>query len=210
MKTALKFSLTLIIVALTGAATALADAPSRTEGVLVLEFMVAADGTLDSPNDLLLDVDPYDPAQPDLLSQALKPDGQPLTFGEFSQARGTASVKYTPMGSHVVIKASGLIPNGVYTVWLLTFAAPGYTPNYENLTSETALGPLDGSRNSFTASPAGEAVLSTFHASRLFDEFEFQFAVVYHPDGQTYGPTPGPADALNQYSYIFDHLLFTF
>jgi hypothetical protein len=210
MKTALKFSLTLITATMASALTALADAPSGTNGVLVPEFIVAADGTLDSPDDLLFDVDPYDPAQPDLLSQVLKPNGQPLTFGEFSQARGMASVKFTPMGSHVVIKASGLIPHGVYTVWLMTFAAPGFTPNYENLTSELPLGPSDGSRNSFTASAAGEAVLSTFHASRLFDEFEFHFAVVYHPDGKTYGPTPGPADALNQYSYIVDHHLFKF
>jgi hypothetical protein len=209
MKTALKFSL-LITLTLASALNALADAPSRTNAFLVPEFIVAADGTLDSPHDLLFDVDPFDPSKPDLLSQVLKPDGQPLTFGEFSQARGMASVKYTPMGSHVVIKASGLIPNGVYTVWLMTFAAPGFTPNFENLISELPLGPSDGSRNTITASAAGEGALSTFHAGRLFDEFEFHFALVYHPDGQTYGPTPGPADALNQYSYIVDHLVFKF
>lgn len=210
MKAALKFSLTLLTVTLASALTAMAGAPARTNGLLVTDFIVAADGTLDSPDDLVLDIDPSDPSQPNVLSPVLKPDGQPLTFGEFSAARGMAAVKYTPMGSHVVIKASGLIPHGVYTVWLMTFAAPGYTPDYAHMTSEVALGPPDGSRNTLVASAAGEAVLSTFHEGRLFDEFEFHLAVVYHPDGKTYGSTPGPVDAPNMYSYIVDHLVFVY
>jgi hypothetical protein len=189
--------------------------------MLIPDYIVAGDGTLDSPHDLLYDMDPCDPNQPDVLCQVLKPDGQPLTFGEFSQASGTASVKCMDKGTHVVINASGLIPKGVYTVWLLTFAAPGFTPDFVNLNAEVPLGSPDGTQNSFTASAAGEAAISAFHPAGsltgsndvsdcLLDEFEFHFVLVYHPDGQTYGPTPGPADALNPLCYFVEQLAFVF
>src|SRR5688572_28545724 len=65
MKTAL--SLTLIFT-LSSALTTLADSPDRTNGMLVSDYIVAGDGTLDSPDDLVHDVDPCDPSQPDVLS----------------------------------------------------------------------------------------------------------------------------------------------
>src|SRR6185369_1844157 len=105
-----------------------------------------------------------------------------------------ASVKCVKKGTHVVIEASGLVPNGVYSVWLLTFEAPGFTPDFAHLIGEGALGAPDGSDNTFTASDSGEAVISAFQPAGslsefgevtgcLFDEFEFLVALVYHPNG---------------------------
>lgn len=156
-------------------------------------------------------MDPCDPSQPDVLDPVFKPDGQPLTFGEFYEASGTASVNCTKKGTHVVIKASGLIPKGVYTAWLLIFEEPGFTPDFINLTAEIPLGAPDGSENTLKASAAGEAALSAFQpADCLLDEFEFHLVLVYHPDGQTYGPTPGPADADNPLCYFVEQLAFVF
>jgi hypothetical protein len=44
----------------------------------------------------------------------------------------------------------------------------------------------------------------------LFDEFEFHLVGAYHSDGQTYGPTPGPADAPNMFCYFVEHFGFVF
>jgi hypothetical protein len=44
----------------------------------------------------------------------------------------------------------------------------------------------------------------------LFDEFEFHLVGAYHPDGLTYGPTPGPADAPNLFCYFAEHFGFAF
>src|SRR5262245_82811 len=49
----------------------------------------------------------------------LTPSGQPVTLAEYMQATGSASAKCDDSGTHVVIHLSGLIPHGVYTVWLL-------------------------------------------------------------------------------------------
>src|SRR5687768_4516166 len=55
----------------------------------------------------------------------LAPDGHQVTAGEWRAAEGRASVKCSAAGTHVTIHLSGLIPEGVYTIWLVTFKAPG-------------------------------------------------------------------------------------
>jgi hypothetical protein len=112
-------------------------------------------------------------------------------------------VKCVQKGTHVVIQLSGLIPNGVYTIWVGVFQAPGLTPDYSNIIALGALGQPDGSQNAFVASAHGEAVISAFQPSGplsafddrdstgcLLDEFEVLFFVGLHLDGQTHGPTP--------------------
>ena len=176
-----------------------AEAPVRNDNTeIVTDFLTAEDGTLDSFDDLLLDADPCDPDQPDLLEPVLAPDGHWLTFGELSQVSGRASLKCHKKGTHVVLEMSGLIPDGVYTIWLLTFEAPGFTPDFAHLIGEGSLGASDGSENVIIASAEGEGTLSVFQPAGalsefgevtgcLFEEFEFHVVGVYHPDGMTYG-----------------------
>ncbi len=214
-----------MIVALTGilgAGAVQGDPPLRNmDAVLVTDFITAADGTLDSPDDLLMDRDPCDPERPDVLEPVTAPDGRPLTLGELSAVSGKASAKCDKQGTHVTLQLAGLIPNGVYTIWLLIFELPGFTPDFAHFIGEGSLGPGDGSRNSLVASAEGRAALSVRHPAGalsefgevtncLFDEFEFHLVGAYHPDGLTYGPTPGPADAPNMFCYFVEHFAFVF
>src|SRR5262249_49170008 len=51
----------------------------------------------------------------------LAPDGHQMTLGEFNAAQGTISAKCTKDGTRTSLHMNGLIPNGVYTVWLIVF-----------------------------------------------------------------------------------------
>lgn len=113
--------------------------------------------------------------------------------------------KCVQKGTHGVLKLSGLIPHGVYTVWVAVFQAPGLTPDFANLIALGALGSPDGSQNAFVASASGKAELSALQPadplsvfddqdadnSCLLDKFETLLWVALHVDGQTHGPVPG-------------------
>ncbi len=130
------------------------------------------------------------------------PDGHHVTLGEFNKVSGYAQVKCINAGTHVVMHFKGLIPNGVYTVWVVTFQSPGFEETLSNVIGVGALGAGDGSQNSFTASAAGTASLSATMptgamsefgtvGSCLGSEYEIQFWSIYHMDGLTHGGSPG-------------------
>ncbi len=132
----------------------------------------------------------------------LAPDGHQVTLGEFNRVSGYAQVKCINKGTHVVIHLSGLIPKGVYTTWVVTFKSPGFEETLANVIGVGALGPGDGSKNSFTASPAGTASLSAIMPAGslsefgsvsdcLSSEYEVQLWGAYHIDGLTHGGSPG-------------------
>lgn len=223
MKTCICLFIAAVTIAL-GETMTLADSPVRNSNAeLILDFLTAEDGTLDSMDDLLMDADPCDPDNPDVLEPVLAPDGHWITLGELSQVAGKASIKCQTNGTQVVLQLSGLIPSGVYTIWLLTFEAPGFTPDFAHLIGEGTLGLLDGSSSTFVASSSGKARLMVRHpagalsiggevGSCLLEEFEFHLVGAYHPDGLTYGPTPGPLDEDGQigYCYFIEHFGFIF
>jgi hypothetical protein len=221
MKSMMNLGLVVTTLALPGGFSKADPAERNTPAELIIHFMTAEDGMLDSADDLLLDVDACDPNQPDVLEAVVAPDGHQLTFGELSPVQGRATVKCSRQGTRVNMKLVGLIPGGVYTIWLLTFEEPGFTLDFAHLIGEGSLGPPDGSKNSFVASSAGKASLSVHQPAGalsefgeatdcLFDEFEFHLVGAYHPNGQTYGPTPGPTDAPNPYCYFVEHFGFVF
>ena len=130
------------------------------------------------------------------------PDGHQVTLGEFNKVSGYAEIKCTNSGTHVVIHLSGLLPKGVYTFWTVTFKSPGFDWTTANVIGIGAMGPTDGSKNSFTASANGTASLSTIIPSGslsvvgsvgdcLSSEYQIQLWGVYHMDGLTHGPVPG-------------------
>ncbi len=66
----MKGNINLCVVATTlELAAAFSIADQTTDAEVITDFVTTADGALDSPNDLLLDADPCDPAQPDLLER---------------------------------------------------------------------------------------------------------------------------------------------
>jgi hypothetical protein len=133
----------------------------------------------------------------------LAPDGHQITLGEFRQAEGRVGVDCINTGTHDVVHFSGLIPKGTYTLWQFIFAngfpgmATGAGADGHNGTN----GPIE---NFFTASQDGEGQLSvtappgplsafgTLNGCWL-DNPEVHLELVYHIDGQTHGPVPGPA-----------------
>ena len=146
----------------------------------------------------------------------LAPDGHQLTLAEFNAPQGRATVKCARSGTRASLKLSGLVPNGVYTVWNVVFKAPGFDPTFANLIGLGALGESDGSDNSFVADEEGEgevsavtpggplSVFGQIAACALTVEFEFHVVGAYHIDGQTHGPTLGPAgNAVEQFGFIF-------
>ena len=127
----------------------------------------------------------------------IAPDGHQLMLGEFLMSTGKAEVECTGRGTRSELHYKHLIPNATYTVWQLAFDATG------NLLAIGALGPNDGSRNSFHSSSNGEGELSTTTPAGplsmfgslgacALDQFDLVYALAYHIDGMTHGPTPGP------------------
>ena len=149
----------------------------------------------------------------------LAPDDHHITLGEFNQVSGTAEIKCLNSGTQVKIHLSNLIPNGIYTIWSLTFQSPGFDgtlASFVNLTGVGALGANDGSSNTFVASASGEgqitrivpagnlSVFGSIGNCILTDEYEVHFVGVYHIDGLTYGPVPGPDGTLiEHFGFIF-------
>ena len=140
------------------------------------------------------------------LAPIIAPDGHQVTFGEWTDVEGRATVKCIYGGSLVVVHFAGLIPNGQYTCWIVAFDAPGF--NGSTLANAFTFGPLglqDGSQNGFVADADGDGQItgtlppgpmSLIHTRDfdgcLTDEFEFHVAIVYHGDGLTHGAAPGP------------------
>jgi hypothetical protein len=189
-----------------------ADPPMRAIGGAVTAFVRGPGGSLitpDSPASTLLWDSRFG-------MPALAPDGHQLTLGEWTAVQPRAAIKCVQQGSQVTIHVSGLVPKGVYTVWMVIFngpfgvATPGKPAPFGNLVGVGSLGPNDGSQNTFRASASGEGQLSVIVPPQtlssagppflnnhyllegcLLDEFEVHLVGVYHFDGQSYGPEPG-------------------
>lgn len=137
----------------------------------------------------------------DHLFPLIAPDDHHITLAEWKRPTGHALLQCLNRGSHVVFQLNGLVPNGVYTVWLGIFESPGVTPDFAHMIGLGALGAPDGSENVILASPNGTAALSVFHPTGdlsifgtvgcLSDEFEVMLFFPLHLDGQTHGGEPG-------------------
>ena len=135
----------------------------------------------------------------------LTPKGHQVTLGEFNEVSGWAKVKCIKAGTHVVVHLRGLIPNGVYTIWIMTLMSPGFDGTgmslMKNLNGVGALGAPNGSQNVLKVNDEGETDLSvtTPAESLLFGAvpscwssvYEVLLSGAYHLDGMTHGPVPG-------------------
>lgn len=163
---------------------------------------------------------------------ALAPDGHQLTRGELDKVAGHATAKCVGRGTEVRLHLTGLVPNGVYTVWTLVFNGPfpagpnGVKPApFGNLVGLGPMGAHDGSENHFQADANGEGDISALvrpgplYAEPpppflpgmydiqdcLLNEVGFHFVGVYHFNGQTYGPGPGyNHGAVEQFGFMFE------
>lgn len=199
MKIVTQFSIAAALCALVCASPAIADGYLRTEAIIPMAAPNAVVNGIGlpptSPEDLLWNKQPCEPGG--ALQPILAPDGHHVTWGEYSQMSGRAALRCGPKGTHVVIQLSGLIPKGVYTLWVFVFDENG------KRLGAGALGAPDGSESGFIASASGRGTLAAHHPEGtlsaipydvgcLLDEVVVHLVVAYHLDGLVYGPFPAP------------------
>lgn len=142
-----------------------------------------------------------------------------LRWGEFRAVNGEVTMKCANDGTDVSVRANGLVPNKLYTAWVIVFHEPGFDFSSreifpfaqpgtagEHLLGAGPLGFPDGSQNTF-AVHGGHGELSARHPRGklpipgpegfytvegcLLDEFEVHIVGDYHLDGDTHGAFPG-------------------
>jgi hypothetical protein len=152
----------------------------------------------------------------------LKPDGSNITWGDWSKVRGNISVECMDEGTYISLQLTGLIPDGVYTLWNVTFREPGFTGEFDGPgmpSNVKAFGPAgikDGSDSKFIASSSGEGTIMAINPAgelgtvgeiggcALTDELEWHVVGLYHSDGHTYGPERGPDGTHSeQFAFLF-------
>jgi hypothetical protein len=132
----------------------------------------------------------------------MAPDGHQIKLGEFKRTAGFAFIECVKKGTAVVIHLTGLIPNGVYTLWTEVFQSPGWDGTFDNEIAEGALGAPDGSQNVLKVSPSGTATLAVIlHPGPLSEfgsvgnclssQYQVHLATAYHLNGITHGGVPG-------------------
>lgn len=142
----------------------------------------------------------------------LAPDGHQLTWGEWRRPvtinTSLVSAKCVQKGTHVVVEATGLVPNALYSVWLftqVTVGAPVSMGAVPSLVGDNAFRTDETGAGSFNAIiPAGPLSLAGEAPACLFDNPVFVFQLAYHSDGQLYGGEPGPL------GITLDHINFRF
>ncbi len=133
----------------------------------------------------------------------MAPDGHQVTFGEFNKVSGYAEVSCHPQGTKITVHVKDLIPNGTYSIWLLTFKDPGFDGTFVNQIGFGAAGLADGSTNVVKASSHGTAEITTITPGGplsifgsvgdcLLSEFEVHIAAAFHLDDLSHGAVPGP------------------
>ena len=132
-------------------------------------------------------------------SPVLDPTGNQVTLGQFTAVRGSAKVTCTSMGTRSVLHFSGLVPHGTYTVWLFLVGDPSPPPAYVGAGS---LGRTNPTENFFTANAGGEGEIARTTPAQMLSAFGnvgpcfldgvVELHLVYHHDGMTHGPGPGP------------------
>lgn len=155
-------------------------------------------------------------------------DGDQFTWAEFSDVDGIVNIQCTGKETHVNLTAHGLIPEGLYTAWVIVFEDPGFDFGSRNIfpfgadgtaaehvTGAGSLGSPDGGENIFRANNAGNAALTAKHPAGdlgifgsvgncLLDEFEVHIVGDYHLDDTTHGPIPGkPGVHIEQFAAAF-------
>lgn len=116
------------------------------------------------------------------------PEG--MTEEQWMQASGDARVVSTENGQATVeLQASGLVPEGLYTIWWVTPQTLGMD-----------MGPGGGTpANEFTADSEGNASTTiTVPADNTYG----MIVVAYHADDQTHGEVPGEMGEVT-----FEHLM---
>ena len=134
----------------------------------------------------------HDPFNPDALGP--HPKGRPLglTLGDWLDHKGRGTYSCNAGTGSLAVSFSGLVPNGVYTMWHAFMAMPPTTPFSGTL--DLPLGARDGSESVFLADAVGRAefVHQFKPCLEMSDSWtSSMLAINYHSDGNTYRAHPG-------------------
>lgn len=151
----------------------------------------------------LVPVDPVStPASPQLFN--LAGNALNLTWGQFSSATAKSYVSTDTVNgvthTDFLIGMSGLVPNGVYSIFYRTFTPESNNPLCQNVEPSLALTSAfpqlqRPDSSSFIASGSGKALFVGRVAGNLLAAAQLQESVIYHFDGKTYGPLANAAEA---------------
>ena len=138
------------------------------------------------------DETPHDPFNPDGIGPFKKGATIGMTLGEWLKHRGTGSYTCDGESGTLELEFTGLVPNGVYTMWHFFMAIPPPVPFTGTL--DLPLGARDGSESVFVADENGNARFT--HSFKPCLELSDVWttaglAINYHSDGKTYGGHPG-------------------
>ena len=134
----------------------------------------------------------HDPFNPESVGPF--PKGAPLnlTLGQWLRQTGQGTYTYKDGVGTLALEFSGLVPNGVYTMWHAFMPATPPVPFTGTL--DLPLGASDGSESVFIADKNGQAkfVHSFRPGLEMSDVWTVSIlAINYHSDGKTYGGHPG-------------------
>lgn len=135
---------------------------------------------------------PHNPYDPKAVGPHEKGAPLGMTLGEWLKQRGTGTYTCENGEGTLDLSFTGLVPEGVYTIWHVFIALPPPEPFTGTL--DLPLGARDGSESAFSANADGTADFShTFQPClQMSDTWTTSLiAVAYHSDGKTYGGDPG-------------------
>jgi hypothetical protein len=127
-----------------------------------------------------------------------------LTWGQFSSATAKSYAWTDTFGgvthTDFAITMSGLVPNGVYSLFYRTFGPDSNNavcPNVEPTVALTAAFPQfqKPDPDSFVAAGSGKALYIGRVGGDLLTATQLQVSVIYHFNGQTYGPVANQAES---------------
>ena len=134
----------------------------------------------------------HDPFDPKAIGPHAKGKALGMTLGQWLRHKGTGTYTYKKGAGYLDLEFSGLVPNGVYTMWHAFIALPPTEPFSGTL--DLPLGARDGSESVFVADANGKAkfVHSFKPGLQMSDVWTTaMLAINYHSDGKTYGGLPG-------------------
>ncbi len=123
-----------------------------------------------------------------------------MTLAHWLSATGDVTYQCNGDNSTVAAKYKNLVPNGVYTMWY-AYTAKKFMgcEDCPFATIDFPVGAPDGSGSVFQADASGSGTIEA-SMERCVESSDpnlmAMFAIAYHSDGKTYGPSPGPVGSV--------------
>jgi hypothetical protein len=114
-----------------------------------------------------------------------------VTLGEWLAATGTGSYQCVDGQGEIALEFSGLVPNGVYTLWYVFSPTPPATPF---MSLDLPFGARDGSQTVVSVNADGTATYKATVTPCLQmsgEQAATLIALAYHSDSKSHGSLPG-------------------